>query len=85
MRPVAAELFTRANYGLPLGNFELDMDDGEIRFKTSLDYSGTTLELPIIASLVETAVGSLATYHTALVRTLYDGVPPKNAIADSES
>jgi hypothetical protein len=27
---------TRANYGLVLGSFELDMDDGEIRFKTSI-------------------------------------------------
>ena len=29
------ELLTRLNYGMVLGNFELDLDDGEIRFKTA--------------------------------------------------
>ncbi|MDJ0775292.1 MAG: YbjN domain-containing protein, partial [Mastigocoleus sp. MO_167.B18] len=30
-----AEFFTRANYGMNLGNFEMDFRDGEIRYKTS--------------------------------------------------
>jgi hypothetical protein len=38
-----AEFITRANYGLRIGNFELDFGDGEVRYKTSIDYSGTTL------------------------------------------
>lgn len=29
-----AEFLTRANYGLVFGNFEMDMHDGEIRYKT---------------------------------------------------
>ncbi len=39
-RLAAAELITRANYGLRLGNFELDFSDGELRFKTSIDVEG---------------------------------------------
>jgi len=35
-----AELLTRANYGMLIGNFELDLDDGEIRYKTSIDMEG---------------------------------------------
>lgn len=35
-RPVMAEFLTRANYGLRIGNFEMDFNDGEVRFKTSL-------------------------------------------------
>ena len=35
-----AEFICRANYGLNLGNFELDMRDGEIRFKYSVDCDG---------------------------------------------
>ncbi|MBW4652194.1 MAG: YbjN domain-containing protein [Kaiparowitsia implicata GSE-PSE-MK54-09C] len=34
-RPAVAEFITRANYGMVLGNFELDFEDGEIRYKTS--------------------------------------------------
>ncbi|MBO4400485.1 MAG: YbjN domain-containing protein [Selenomonadaceae bacterium] len=32
-----AEFLHRANYGLAFGNFELDFDDGEIRYKMSLN------------------------------------------------
>lgn len=36
-RPEVADFLTRANYGLANGNFELDFEDGEIRFKTVLE------------------------------------------------
>lgn len=32
-----AELLTRINYDLIVGNFELDFDEGEVLFKTTLD------------------------------------------------
>lgn len=32
-----AEYLTRANYGLNIGNFELDFRDGEIRYKVALN------------------------------------------------
>ena len=36
-RDEMAAFITRANYGMVNGNFELDLDDGDLRFKTSLD------------------------------------------------
>lgn len=39
-RPILADFLTRANYGLYVGNFELDYNDGEIRYKTSIDVEG---------------------------------------------
>lgn len=35
-RPAVLEFLTRANYGLLEGGFEIDLDDGEARFKTSV-------------------------------------------------
>jgi hypothetical protein len=35
-RLAVAEYLTRANYGLAAGNFELDFDDGEVRYKSVL-------------------------------------------------
>src|SRR3954467_14939357 len=35
MRLAVAEYITRANYGLRIGNFEMDFDDGEVRYKSS--------------------------------------------------
>ena len=34
-RAAVAEYLTRANYGLHVGNFEMDMTDGEVRYKTT--------------------------------------------------
>jgi hypothetical protein len=42
-RVAMAEFITRANYGLVMGNLELDMDDGEVRYKTSREMSSDTL------------------------------------------
>ena len=39
-RHLVAELLTRANFGMIIGNFEMDFSDGELRFKTSLDVEG---------------------------------------------
>ena len=35
-RPAMAELVTRINWGLPVGGFEMDWSDGEIRIRTSM-------------------------------------------------
>lgn len=39
-RPAIAEYITRANYGMTNGNFEMDYNDGEIRFKVYTNYKG---------------------------------------------
>lgn len=36
LRPGVAEFITRANYGLIRGNFEMDFNDGELRYKTTI-------------------------------------------------
>ena len=36
-RPTMSEFLTRANYGLRLGDLEMDFRDGEVRYKASLD------------------------------------------------
>lgn len=41
-----AEFLHRANYGLVLGNFEIDLSDGEVRFKVGLDVEGLRLDWP---------------------------------------
>ena len=45
-RSTIGEFLHRANKGLHVGNFELDYNDGEIRFKTSVDVEGTELPAP---------------------------------------
>ena len=40
-----AEFMTRANYGMIVGNFELNYEDGEVRYKTSIDIGDGDLSL----------------------------------------
>src|SRR3972149_5772185 len=42
-QPAVAEFLTRANYGMIIGNFEMDYSDGEVRYKTSIDVEGVEL------------------------------------------
>ena len=51
-RAAVAEYITRANYGLHIGNFELDLDDGEVRFKTSLDGKGIGLSPELVDRVI---------------------------------
>ncbi len=44
-RPAMAEFLTRANYGLRMGNFEMDFEDGEVRYKTSIGVESIPLDL----------------------------------------
>lgn len=66
-RGAMAEFVTRANYGLVLGNFELDFSDGELRAKTSLDLGGAELVEQSLDALVGALVESnLRAFHRYL-------------------
>lgn len=52
-RAAVAEFLTRVNFGLIIGNFELDLDDGEIRYKTSIDVEGEPLTLTQLRKLMD--------------------------------
>lgn len=51
-RSAIAEFITRANYGIVLGNFEMDFSDGEIRYKTSIGIEGSFLDVALIRQLI---------------------------------
>ena len=54
LRLAMAEFLTRINYGLFSGAFELDLEDGEIRAKTSVDFRGSQLDMALVRNAVET-------------------------------
>ena len=84
-RQAVAEFITRANYGLRVGNFELDFGDGEIRYKSSLDFEGETLTPGLIKVAIYPAVQTLDHYLPGLMKVIYSGATPAEAIAEIES
>jgi hypothetical protein len=83
-RPAIAEFVTRANYGLFIGNFELDLDDGEIRFKTSVDVEGDRLSTMLVRQLTYTNIVMMDTYLPGIMKVLYGDTSPGEAITEIE-
>ncbi|MDJ1171771.1 YbjN domain-containing protein [Roseofilum sp. BLCC_M154] len=82
-RRLMAELLTQANYGMILGNFELDFTDGELRYKTSIDVEGDRLTVALVRSLVYANVTIMDRYLPAIVAVL-EGSSISEAIARVE-
>ena len=80
----AAEFLTRANYGLSIGNFELDYETGRVRFKAGLDFEGNDLTPSLIRNAIYPAVRTLNSYLPGLMKVVYASMPPADAIAEIE-
>lgn len=83
-RAAVGEFLTRANYGLRIGNFEMDFGDGEVRYKSSIDFEGVTLQLPLIRNVIYPAVQTMDRYLPGIMGVIYGGKTPENAIAEVE-
>ncbi len=79
-RSAAMEFITRANYGLVIGNFEMDAKDGEIRYHVSHLMEDGILTDETIRRLFGTAMGTADRYFPALMRVLFAGEMPEEAV-----
>ena len=66
-----AEFITRANRGMRIGNFELDFDDGEVRYKTSLDVEGGDLTSKMIDNLLRANLTTIDRYFAGMMELIY--------------
>lgn len=87
-----AEFLSRANYGLIIGNFELDFNDGELRYKTSLDVEGLQLDYPpeqpwaisLFKQIVYANVLTMDRYLPGILRIIASDTTPAEVIAEIE-
>ncbi len=84
-RAAIAEFITRANYGMIVGNFEMDFSDGEIRYKASVDVEGSSLDTAMVKQMVYAAVYMMDKYVPGVMKVVYAGVSPQDAIAEIEA
>jgi len=84
-RLAVAEFLTRANSGMIIGNFEMDFEDGEIRYKTSIDVEDDSLSCALIKRLVYANVMMMDAYLPGIMSVIYGDVTPLDAIAQIES
>ena len=86
-RAAVAEYLTRANYGLNWGNFELDMSDGEVRYKVMVDCGDDCECLPsfsVFENSVVLAVQMIKKYGDGLLAVMYGFKTPEQACNEAE-
>jgi hypothetical protein len=75
-RAAMAELLTRVNYGLVIGNFEMDFRDGEVRYKTSIDIEGDSLSTALMRNVVFLNLQMMDRCLPAIMSVAYGGLSP---------
>ena len=70
---------TMVNYRLVVGNFELDVTDGELNYKTALDLESVNLKHDMIRNIIHT---NLATFdrHLPGIQIILDGGSTEQAM-----
>jgi hypothetical protein len=79
-RPAMAELITRINHGLVIGNLELGYDEGDVRMKTSVDVEGHELAPALIRQVVHANVEVFDAYVASIAVVLGGAMSPTDAL-----
>lgn len=77
------DFMSRVNYELANGNFEMDMDNGEIRYRTFLDLADAEPSKEQILNIVWNGVLGFDTYYPGLMRLVYGNCSAEDAAAYS--
>ncbi|MRG92962.1 tetratricopeptide repeat protein [Polyangium spumosum] len=84
LRAELAEFVTRANFGMGDGNFEMDYEDGSVRFKVALDYSDDRLTPILVRNMLFDAMDTTEVYADALAKVIAGKAKAKSAVRAAE-
>lgn len=79
-RHAVAEYITRASYNLIMGSFEMDFEDGEVRFKTSIDVEGSQIDPALIRNVVYANVFIMDRYLPGLLTVIETNQSPAGVL-----
>ena len=81
-RQACAELLTRINFGMALGCFEMDFEDGMMFFKTTIPYDEEPPKPEQLDNLLSLNMSTMDRYLPAIMQVIYAGVTPAKALTD---
>lgn len=81
--PYMAEVLTRINYGLKVGNFEMDYDTGEIHFKTYVDFYGEEDVKKAVGQCIYGNIMCFNNYFPKLLKAITGGEEDKEEFLKS--
>ncbi len=80
--PAIAEFLTRANYEINLGCFDMDFEDGEIRYKMAQFCGATVPTYEQIQKIFYVAITTINHYGNGIAKTLLSLGTPKENLAE---
>jgi hypothetical protein len=84
IRPLVAEALARANNGMSIGNFDIDMDTGDISFHLSQVIRDRGLDDDVIGGIFSVGLTTADRYFPAVMRVMFAGHTPADAVYLSE-
>ncbi len=84
MLRVMAEFVCRANYGLKNGCFELDMNDGELRYKSYVDCEGGIPSSAVIENSIHCPAAMFRRYSDGILAIIFGATNAKAAVDKCE-
>lgn len=79
-RAAVCEFLTRINYGLTVGGFEMDLADGEVRFRTSVAVGEAVVPVEIIHRLLHLNVLAMDRHLPGLLALVADASDVEGAL-----
>lgn len=76
-----AEYLTRVNYCLPVGNFDMDFETGEVRFRAGIETPEGELSVKMVRALAYASVRAMDQYFPGLLAVVRNGLSPTAALA----
>lgn len=83
-RPGVVEYLTRVNFLLKIGNFDMDLDSGNVRFRTATPLFEETLTLEKVRVLAYANVRTMDHYFPGVMAVVHGGMLPETALARIE-
>lgn len=80
-----AEYLMRANYGLILGNFEMDFEDGEILYKVTQNLGEDIPTEQDVENSVIMPLAMFSRYGDGIIKVAFSLATPEEAIKEAES
>lgn len=84
IRPLVTETLVRINHNLIFGAFDLDVDTGQIGFYAGQVIPTGGLDSRVISGIFDTCMGTCDRYFPALMRVMFGGSTPADAVYLSE-
>ncbi len=79
------DFLNRANHGLVLGSFEMNMLDGDVSFRVALPVCGCEFSLQQLRTMISASIFTFDRYYPGIMNVIYHNALPGRAVAECET